>query len=163
MEFLFFTVRFKYKVFLLEVTMKLTEEQEDNLVQRAKFMRPNAYVPNSGYKVGAALMSINRIIYDGVNVENAIQRTTHAERQALDEAVKAGEREFVAIAVVTEDIDTPPCGQCLADLCEFDIYGDGRLIIIAEDLEGHREKYTLAELLPKRFGPMNLGKDPRDY
>ena len=142
----------------------ISDEKVDQLIQLATKARENAYAPYSGYKVGAALLAESGAIYEGVNIEMVIYRTTHAERFAIDVAVKAGERKFLALAVVTDDPSAPyPCGQCLQDLTEFDVDANGDLEIIAANLQGIRGKKYLRELLPERFGPANLDKDVRQY
>lgn len=130
---------------------------KDKLIDRAARNMEKAYAPYSNYNVGAALIGKSGTIYDGANIEMCIHRATHAERMAIVNAVFWGEREFIAIAVVTDDPKAPyPCGQCRQDLAEFDLYNDGRLEIIAANLDGLVRKSTLAELLPERFGPGNL-------
>ena len=57
-----------------------------------------SYSPYSKFKVGAALLCKNGKIYTGCNIENAsYSETICAERVALFEAVKNGEREFESI------------------------------------------------------------------
>ena len=142
----------------------ISDEKVDELVQLATKARESAYVPYSGYKVGAALLGESGAIYEGTNIEMVIHRTTHAERFAIDTAVKAGERKFIALAVVTDDSSAPyPCGQCLQDLTEFDADATGDLEIIAANLQGIRGRKYLRELLPERFGPANLNIDIRQY
>ena len=73
------------------------------LAARAAQARQWAYAPYSHYPVGAALLTASGKIYDGVNVENAAYGDTIcAERTAAVKAVSEGEREFVAIAVASE-------------------------------------------------------------
>ena len=43
----------------------------EELVTRAEAAAANAYAPYSGYHVGAAVLTKDGRIYDGVNVENA--------------------------------------------------------------------------------------------
>jgi cytidine deaminase len=69
-------------------------------------------------------------------------------------AVSQGEREFSAIAVVTQDGGTP-CGSCRQVLTEF---GPDIVVLIA-DAEGRLiDETTAKELLPNAFGPENLGR-----
>ena len=71
------------------------------LMERAVLARKNAYAPYSGFKVGAALLSVSGKVYTGCNVENAAYTPTNcAERTAVFKAVSEGEREFTAIAIV---------------------------------------------------------------
>jgi len=142
----------------------IDESTQYNLIEQAKSNLVKAFAPYSKYKVGTALLAASGKVYDGINVETCIYRATHGERMAMDRAVYDGEREFLAIAVVTDDPKAPfPCGQCLQDLTEFDNSAQGELEIIAANLKGYVRKTSLAQLLPERFGPTNLGIDVRDY
>jgi cytidine deaminase len=144
--------------------MGLDDQTVQIMVERATSVRPKAYVPYSGYKVGVCILGKSGQFYEGVNIENAIYRGTHAEKLALDKAVMEGEREFIALAVVTDDPKAPyPCAQCLQDLTEFDIGGSGALEIVAANLNGLVRRANLAQLLPERFGPANLNIDVRNY
>ncbi|MEA3514388.1 MAG: cytidine deaminase [Nanoarchaeota archaeon] len=130
---------------------------EKSLIEQASANMQKAYAPYSGYKVGAALLASSSKVYDGANIEGMVYRATHAEKLALDCAVMAGERQFIAIAVVTNDpIPAFPCGQCLQDLAEFDNGGKGYLEIIAANPEGKIRRSTLAQLLPERFTVYDL-------
>ena len=121
---------------------------DQDLIQRAGTVAQWAYVPYSNYPVGAALLTASGKIYDGVNVENASYAATIcAERSAIVQAVSQGERQFVAIAIVTRNGGTP-CGICRQVLAEFGL--DTRVLI--GDLEGNIiQTATVAELLPAAF------------
>ena len=135
----------------------------DDLIEIATEARKSAYAPYSKFKVGAVVLAKSGQTYSGANIERVTRDATHAERYAIDSAVLAGEREFRAIAIV---LDAPepifPCGKCLQDLAEFDD-GKGELRIITVNLSGRRIGATLKDLLPCRFGPNDLGIDPREY
>lgn len=135
--------------------MTIPPRQRDELIGRARQARRHAYAPYSGYPVGAALLAKSGTIYEGVNVENAAYPTGMcAERSAVFSAVSKGEREFLAIAVVTADGGTP-CGSCRQVLTEF---GPEIAVFIA-DGEGRLVGETTAkELLPRAFGPENLSR-----
>ena len=71
------------------------------LIRLALEAREMAYVPYSGFKVGAALLTKEGKVYKGCNIENAGYTPTNcAERTAFFKAVSEGEREFSAIAIV---------------------------------------------------------------
>ena len=131
----------------------LTDEMRERLVQAAITARRWAYAPYSNYAVGAALLTASGRLYDGVNVENAAYPTTIcAERVAVFKAVSEGERDFVAIAVVTSNGGSP-CGSCRQVLSEF---GLDTQVLIA-DLEGRITwETTVRELLPGAFLPGDL-------
>ena len=128
--------------------MELNSEIKEKLIQTAFHARKWAYVPYSHFAVGAALLTSSGKIYDGVNVENAAYPSTIcAERVAVFKAVSEGERQFTAIAVVTENGATP-CGACRQVLVEFGT----KLAVIIGDLEGNiLLETTLSELLPHSF------------
>ena len=133
--------------------MGITPDQRDELVSRARLIRRRAYAPYSDYAVGAALLAASGEVYEGVNVENAAYPAGMcAERTALFTAVTQGEREFIAIAVVTENGGTP-CGSCRQALSEFGL----SMVVVVADAEGKVvHEIPLGELLPEAFGPSKL-------
>ncbi len=107
--------------------MQITEAHRLELVKRAVEARRHAYAPYSKYAVGAALLGKTGQMFSGANVENAAYPTGMcAERTALFHAVSEGEREFAAIAVVTENGGSP-CGACRQALSEF---GLGTVVLL---------------------------------
>ncbi len=127
-----------------------------DLVELAIQAREHAYAPYSQFRVGAALRAASGRVYVGVNVENAAYPAgICAERTALVSAVAAGERQFEAIAIVT---DTPepssPCGVCRQMLAEF---GVGLKVTLAT-VHGAAIETTLDALLPRAFGPESLAR-----
>ncbi len=122
----------------------------EDLIDKALQARDNAYVPYSGFKVGAALRASSGRVYQGCNVENASYGLSIcAERVALTAAAAAGERHVVALAVVTADRElTPPCGACRQFLVEF--AGDDVPVVLA-NVAGAREETTVGALLPRAF------------
>lgn len=131
----------------------LTDDLRAQLVQTAVSSRESAYTPYSNYKVGAALLTSTGKMYRGVNIENAAYPVTIcAERVSVFKAVSEGEREFVAMAVVTSNGGFP-CGSCRQVLAEF---GLETLIIIADEQGNVVGEATVDELLPGAFGPEYL-------
>ncbi len=126
----------------------------ENLILAAREARGHAYAPYSHYLVGAAVKTGSGKIYAGCNIENAAYPTgICAERVAIFKAVSEGERELVALAVVTSNGGSP-CGACRQALSEF--ANDDATIILAST-EGHQVKtMTMQEMLPDRFGPQDL-------
>ena len=137
--------------------MKPTDAE---LIRAAFKARSFAYTPYSHFKVGAALLAKNGMVYTGCNIENAGYTPTNcAERTALFKAVSEGAHEFVAIAIATEKALAWPCGICRQALCEFAPHL--RVITACGD---QRAEATLDQLLYGAFGPVNgtgdyLGKD----
>jgi cytidine deaminase len=122
------------------------------LIASATAAREPAYAPYSNFKVGAALMSKSGHVYTGCNVENAAYGpTTCAERTAVVKAVSEGEREFEAIAVVSEN-GVSPCGICRQVMMEF---APDMTVIIA-DTQGNTRVTTVRDLLPDGFTPDQL-------
>lgn len=133
---------------------QLTIEQR-LLVNAAKEARVNAYTPYSNYKVGAAVLTSKGNMYKGCNVESAdYTLTTHAEMSAINTMVVNGERIVKSVAVIVDGNLAMPCGLCRQKIYEF---ADGNVEIIAANLEGLVEITTINKLLPKAFGPKNLG------
>jgi len=131
----------------------LTNDQRDQLIHAAVQARQWAYAPYSQYPVGAALLTSSGRVYDGVNVENAaFPATICAERVAVFKAVSEGEREFLGVAVVTEN-GGAPCGTCRQVLSEF----SPEMSVYLADKDGHLIlETTLSDLLPGAFGPKDL-------
>lgn len=134
----------------------MVEKLIDTAIEQLKF----SYTPYSNFKVGAALLAKNGEIYTGCNIENASYTPTNcAERTAFFKAVSEGVRDFQAICIVggkkgelTEY--TAPCGVCrqvMMEFCDPKIFQ----IILAVDKEQYTI-YTLEELMPLGFGPLNL-------
>ncbi len=137
--------------------MTVTANDLKQLVAKAAEARLQAYAPYSGYPVGAALLAGSGMMYRGANVENAAYPSSMcAERAALFHAVSNGERELLAIAVVTENGGTP-CGACRQVLSEF---GLDALVVIATPDGKILLETTVRDLLPHSFGPGKLPGNP---
>jgi cytidine deaminase len=125
---------------------------DDKLIASAAAARERAYAPYSNFKVGAALRGKSGRVYAGCNVENAAYGASMcAERTAIFKAVSEGEREFEAIAVVTEN-GASPCGSCRQVMMEF---APDMAVLIA-DTQGHVRATTVRDLLPDGFTPDRL-------
>lgn len=117
------------------------------LVQQAIAARQWAYAPYSHYLVGAALLTSDGAIILGCNVENAsYPATICAERVALTAAVAQGYRDFVAIAVATQNGGTP-CGICRQVMAEL----GPTMTVFITDGTGNFRTTTVTELLPFAF------------
>ena len=136
----------------------MTEEEIKALISEAYEAQKNAYVPYSGFHVGAALLAKNGTIYRGCNIENAAYSPTNcAERTAVFKAVSEGEREFRAIAIVGDDSSyTAPCGVCRQVLREFAEPEEFVVIMAGQGYD--YQCMTLAELLPLSFSDKNLSE-----
>ncbi len=133
---------------------KVKNELLQGLVELAAQARELAYAPYSNYQVGAAVVAKSGKIYTGSNIENAsFGLTVCAERNAIFKAVTEGEREFVALAVVTTNAGSP-CGACRQVAFEF-MPPDSPVFLADETLKDVRI-FTLGELLPDGFTPQKL-------
>ena len=78
------------------------------LVKEAYEAQKTAYIPYSNWAVGAGLLPKEGKIYRGCNIESSTFSPTNcAERTAFFKAVSEGERNFTAIAIVGNDVNTP--------------------------------------------------------
>ena len=127
---------------------------EEKLIAAARQAREHAHAPFSEFRVGAAVRTKSGRTFSGCNVENASYGLTIcAERVAIFKAVSEGEREFDAIAVVTDaDALTPPCGACRQIIWEF----CGDVPVILANLKGKVERESSSKLLPRPFDSSNL-------
>jgi len=139
-----------------EVMIMIYKTQDEvirQLYEQALRVRENAYVPYSGFKVGAALLGKSGKIFTGCNVENvSYGLTVCAERNAFFKAVSEGETSFAVLLVVA---DTPqpvsPCGACRQVMAEF-----GDFEVILSNLSYQIKRMFVHELLPYSFDKDNL-------
>ncbi|WP_053372858.1 cytidine deaminase [Paenibacillus sp. FJAT-27812] len=130
---------------------------KEQLIQEAIDARKHAHIPYSHFAVGAALLTSNKRIYKGCNIENASFGLTNcAERTAIFKAVSEGDHVIEAIAVVA-DTEGPvsPCGACRQVLAEF---CDENTKIYLTNLHGNTEEWTMAQLLPGAFQATDMKK-----
>ena len=122
---------------------------EGLLVDFARIARDRARATFSGFKVGAALETVDGQIITGCNIENASYGlTVCAERVALLKALSEGHEVFARIAVVADtNRPTPPCGPCRQLLWEY----CGDLQVILASLRSVAGRYQLSRLLPMPF------------
>ncbi|MEF8853457.1 MAG: cytidine deaminase [Haloarculaceae archaeon] len=120
---------------------------DEELLDRARNAHDAAYVPYSGYAVGAALETADGTVYTGCNVEVAnYSNSLHAEEVALGSAVRDGHREFRRVAVASARRDgVTPCGMCRQSFAEF---CDADFRVVCEGDEGP-VTYDLGTLLPE--------------
>ena len=119
------------------------------LLRIAKEASLNAYVPYSGFPVGAALECEDGTVYTGCNVENAAYGDTIcAERTAVVKAVSEGRRRFTRIAIYGEGQGyCMPCGSCRQVLSEF----SPEMEVLCAKAGGRYVSYKLSELMPHTF------------
>lgn len=120
-----------------------------DLLEAAWAAHANAYVPYSGFPVGAALRTTAGHVFAGANVENASFGLTRcAEQSAVQAMVSAGEREFTELVVVSSSPEpATPCGACRQVLYEF--APEASVYLVSE--AGGLVRTSVAALLPSGF------------
>ena len=128
----------------------------DELIKRAEAAQINAHAPYSQYRVGAAVLTASGAIFAGCNIENASYGLAIcAERCAIAQMVAAGERDPIAVVVLTRGPEAAaPCGMCRQTLVEF--AADLPVLLVTNHDPAARELTTLAELLPRAFRAKSL-------
>ncbi|MBN2104441.1 cytidine deaminase [bacterium] len=122
---------------------------KEALIRAAIDVRENSYAPYSGFRVGAALLTLNGCIFTGCNVENvAYGLTVCAEQNAICKAISEGDNEFLAMAIAA-DTNEPvmPCGACRQIMGEF----NPELDLVLVNLKGKIIESSLSILLPSLF------------
>ena len=125
----------------------------DEVIQIAKDVRKNAYVPYSNYSVGAALVCKNGNVYSGCNIENDGIMSICAERVAFTKALSEGERDFDYIVICGgSNLETlencTTCGYCRQFMNEF-VDKDFKIFLINSSDDA--EIYHIDDLLPHSF------------
>jgi cytidine deaminase len=135
--------------------MPVTPAIVDRLRDEAKAAAARAYCPYSRFRVGAAILARSGEIFSGCNVENASYGLTIcAERNAAFRMVAAGATAIDVIVVYTPTATpTAPCGACRQVLNEFGPTTE--VICICDGPDVIRS--SVRDLLPRAFGPENLG------
>ncbi|KFI31319.1 cytidine deaminase [Haematobacter massiliensis] len=125
-------------------------DPDEALKDAARRVRENAYVPYSGFKVGAAIRSASGAIHMGCNVENAAYpEGTCAEAGAIAAMVAAGDLRIAEVAVIADSPHpVPPCGGCRQKLAEF---GDPEVLVVMYNTQGEMLRTTIRDLLPGGF------------
>ena len=90
---------------------------KDKLLELIK----NSYAPYSGVHFACIVECKNGNFYNGVNIENASYGATIcAERNAINAAISAGEKEFNALYLMTDLSHLAyPCNLCKQTMLEF--------------------------------------------
>ena len=120
---------------------------DEKLLELALDARKNAYVPYSGYAVGAALLAEDGRVFTGCNVENVSYPCgTCAEAGAVAAMVCGGSAKIRRILVTSDGAAlVAPCGACLQRILEFSL---PETEILLADREGVKKTMTINELLP---------------
>jgi cytidine deaminase len=127
------------------------------LTNAARTIKGQAYAPYSRYPVGAAALVDDGRIVVGCNVENASYGLSLcAECGLVSTLVASGGGRLVGFACVDgRGVLLMPCGRCRQLLLE---HGGPTLQVLSGD-----GPISMAELLPRAFGPADLatsGSEP---
>jgi cytidine deaminase len=135
----------------------LSKTAQQDLIQLSAQARLKAYAPYSHFKVGAALLCKDGVIFQGCNVENASYGLCNcAERTAFFSAVAAGYQtsDFLALAVIADTKEpVSPCGACRQVMLEL---GGAELQVILSNTEGQTLITNAGALLPGAFQAQDL-------
>ena len=127
---------------------------KEKMLEKAKNAIKNAYVPYSGFRLSASILTDEGKIFTGVNIENASYGLTIcAERTALFKAVSEGYRNFEALLLYSEgDKIITPCGACRQVISEFT--NDMEIIMINKNDKEYSK--NIAKLLPGAFNQEDM-------
>ena len=126
----------------------------DTLIEKATEIRQKAYAPYSNFWVGAALLTEDGKIFEGINYENASYGLTIcAERNAIGTMLTEGGQKIVAMAVATENGVTP-CGACRQVMVEF-AAADFPVYIVNTTTGAVRDS-SINQLIPDAFDNSQL-------
>lgn len=120
-----------------------------DLVEAAWRAYRHAYVPYSGFPVGAAVREADGRVHAGANVENAAYHLGRcAEQSAVQAMASAGGRRVTEVVVVSgAEEPASPCGGCRQVLFEF---GPDAVVWLLNEA-GETRRHTVRELLPHGF------------
>lgn len=149
-----------------KTTFKQLSEDQKKLLLAANTAMEEAYNPYSHFYVGAAIMTPDKKIVTGANVENAAYGSSIcAERSALVRANAEGIKKINKIAIIgranQNSVANPvaPCGACRQMIFEASQISNINIEIIMANTK--MDKIIISsinELLPLAFGPKDLKK-----
>jgi cytidine deaminase len=130
--------------------MPAASSTAETLLRAATDVRENAHAPYSNFKVGAAILGKDGVVYQGCNVENvAYPEGTCAEAGAIAAMVAAGTKELTEVCVIADSpAPVPPCGGCRQKLAEF---GARDVTVTLATTDGTTLQTTIGDLLPGAF------------
>lgn len=135
------------------------DSDRDELIVAARRAMENSWSPYSKFAVGAALRFADGTVVTGTNIENAsfglsLCAETVAVAKAMDDGHRGGLEAVAVIGSSPEPVT--PCGRCRQVLFELaDLGGTDPIIWCASETEFFQVR--LSEILPRAFGPGNLG------
>lgn len=134
-------------------------EEEQKLLQKAMKATDNSYAPYSNFRVGAAVLMDNGVIYIGANQENAAYPLgLCAERTAIFAAnAQHPKNKIVALAIAARNKDgfckvpVAPCGSCRQVMLEVETRYKQPIKILLFGSEAVYVVDSVKEILPLQF------------
>lgn len=128
-----------------------------SLLEAARNVRENAYVPYSRFKVGAAIRGASGAVHVGCNVENvAYPEGTCAEAGAIAAMVAAGETVITEVCVIADSpVPVTPCGGCRQKLAEF---AAADVPVTLATTDGLTRLTTVGDMLPGAFDQSQMDR-----
>jgi len=128
------------------------------MISQALKAQENAHAPQSGYKVGAAVLSKpHQGIYAGCNFEYSKEHAIHAEEAAVSNANSStlGKLALEKVVVVTDsEVPAMCCGNCRDILVEA--AASPNMPVISVTSKGHVKALPLSKLMPNSFLRVDL-------
>lgn len=135
----------------------IEKEIINKMIDEALKAREYSYSPYSNFKVGAAILLKNGMVFHGCNIENASYGLSNcAERTALFKMVSEGynKNDVLCFAIIGQsDRPISPCGACRQVMCE--LLNLDTPVILA-NLKRDYLEYTVKDLLPYQFNEGDL-------
>lgn len=133
------------------------DDERKNLIKKSAEIAKKAYVPYSGFHVGAAVLLDNGEIIVGNNQENASYPVGICAERTLLSYVHANfpdnKKLILAISVLDTDKDVSPCGLCRQSILEYENLQSQLIEIILHNPTGSVIILPSASsLLPLHFG-----------
>lgn len=146
---------------MINKTFNMERHQMDlttQLLEAALLAQKKAYVPYSGFPVGAAILADDNKIYTGCNVENiSYPCGSCAEQGAISAMICGGGRQIKEILILGNGQNLiTPCGACRQRIAEF---SKPQTLIHLATTQGIQKTLTLTELLPLAFFDESLKHD----
>ncbi len=115
----------------------------------------NSYAPYSNMRFACIVETKNGNFYEGVNVENASYGgTICAERNAINNAIGHGEKDFKALYLMTSSEELCyPCNICKQTFLEF---FDGNELFNIMTKSGKMKVLTYKEIMNTTFSKGDL-------
>lgn len=128
------------------MTGRVEEDAWEKMSEMAWESRSHARVLGAT-KVGAAVLSQDRKIFSGCNVEHKFRsHDIHAEVSAISSLVSSGSVKLSAILVVAERSQFTPCGSCMDWI--FELGGPECVVGYQNQKGGDIKKFFARDLMP---------------